>query len=216
MVIDHNDIDTGRARHLQRLKGLGAAIDSDNQPCTALGDPHQRLAGRTITFHQAIRDVIARLATERAKQPNHQGCRSGAVHVIIAEDGHRLAVQHGIGQPTGRLVHVVEQRRIRHEVADRGRAMPFNIVARHAARQEQLRDQIVRHEGVVERLCTRGAPAPGLAQDRARNAARIVCRNRHRASLGHDERHVNPDHGCDCFPQRAGAPLTRDESGGCS
>lgn len=44
VVIDDDHVHHRRARHLQRVERLRAAIDRHDQPRAALGDPHQRLA----------------------------------------------------------------------------------------------------------------------------------------------------------------------------
>ena len=49
----------------------------------------------------------------------------------------------------------------------RGRAVRLERVARAAARQQQLRDQIVGRKAGIARIRRQRAPAPRLAEDRA-------------------------------------------------
>jgi hypothetical protein len=122
-MIDDDDVDARVARHGQRLERLGAAIDGDDQLRPFLGKPYQRLPRRTIALHQPVGDIGFGIGAELAKQTDQQSGGGGAVDVIIAEDGDRLAPLDRVGEPAGRLVHVPEDARIRHEAADGRSAM---------------------------------------------------------------------------------------------
>jgi hypothetical protein len=171
VVIDDDHLQPGGAGGGERLERLGAAIDRHHQLRTALRDPHQRLARGTIALHQPIGNVDAGPQSERAQQPHQQRRRGGAVHVIIAEDGHRLAPRHRVGQPFGGGVHVAEAGRVGHEAAQGGQAVAFELRAGDAAGHQQLIGEIVGAEACIHRLARRRAPAPGLAGERALDAA---------------------------------------------
>ena len=108
VMIDDDHVDAGRLRHVERLERLRAAIDGDDQPRAALGDPHQRLAGGAVALHQPVGDIGLRIEAEIAQQADQQGGRGRAVDVIIAEDGDRLAGLDRVGEPCGGRVHVAE------------------------------------------------------------------------------------------------------------
>ena len=117
VMVDDDDVDARRLGHGERLEGLGAAIDGDDQRRAALGDPDQRLARRAVALHQPVGDIGLGVEPELAQQADQQGRRGGAVDVIIAEDGDRLAGLDRVGEPRRGLVHVAEDGRIGHEVA---------------------------------------------------------------------------------------------------
>ena len=76
------------------------------------------------------------------------------------------ARDHRIGEPICGCVHVAEDRGIGHEAADRGRAVRVERLARAAAREQQLRHQVVGREIGIARVRRQRAPAPRLAEDR--------------------------------------------------
>ncbi len=90
VVIDDDHVEPGVARRLQGLERQRAAIDGDDQPRAALGEPDQRIGGRAIAFEQPVGDIIARRQPEIAQQPDQQRRRRRPVDVIVAEDRHRL------------------------------------------------------------------------------------------------------------------------------
>ena len=179
-MIDHDHVDPGRLGLGKRLEGLRAAIDGDDQGRAALGDPHQCFSRRPIALHQPVRDIGLRLEPELAQQADQQGGRGGAVHVIIAEDGDRLAPLDRVGDARGRLVHVLEDGRVGHEGAKRRRPVAGEIVATDAARHQQLVDQVVGLVAGIARVGVPGTPAPRLPEDRARHAADEVGGHQHR------------------------------------
>jgi hypothetical protein len=130
VVIDHDHIHTGAFRHFQRLERLRAAIDRDDQARSGFGELHQRRAGRAIALHQPVRDIIARLQPQLAQQADQQRRAGRAIDIIIAINGDRLARLHRVGKAGSRPVHVAEDRRVRHEVAQRRCAMRFHFLAR--------------------------------------------------------------------------------------
>ena len=98
----------------------------------------------------------------KADQQRRAGC---AVNVIVAVDRHGSHLLHASAQPFSGAVHVPEHRRIGHESAYRRLAVAFQIIRGDAARQQQLRDKIVRREIRIARINVSAAPFPALAQD---------------------------------------------------
>ena len=165
VIHDHN-IDTGALRCRQRIERLRAAIDRDDQLRAAFRDPDQSLARRAVAFHQPVGDIRLGVESQIAQQPDQQRRRGCAVDVIVTEHRHPFAPLDRVGEARGRLVHVAEDRRVGHEAADGRVAVQVERLARAAAREQQLRDQIVGREPL-----RRGpAPAPRLAQYRALDA----------------------------------------------
>ncbi len=172
MMIDHDNIDSGVACHGQRLECLRAAIDGDDQGRALARQPHQRLTGRAIAFHQPVGDIGFRRESEVAQQADEQGRTGGAIDVIIAKNAHILAPLHRVGQPFRGGIHVAEQAGVGHEGADRGVAVRIQRVARTAARQQQLRHQIVGRIARFARIRPLPPPFPGLASDGAGDVER--------------------------------------------
>ena len=183
-MIDDDHVDSGLARHRQRLEGLGTAIDGDDQFRSLLRKPDQSLAGRAVALHQPVGNVCARIGAELAEQADQQGRRGRSVDVIIAEDGDRLAGLDRVGEAPGGLVHVPEDARIGHEAADRRGPVALQLLARNASGEKQLIDQIVGLEILVGGIARRPAPAPGLAEDGRGDSADMGGAGRHRQSLG--------------------------------
>ena len=165
MMIDHDDIDRGGVRGLQRLERLGAAIDGHDQRRPLARQLDQCVARRAVAFEQAVGDVGDRLDTQRAQDEDHQRRRGGTVDVVIAEHCDRLAGLDRIGQPFGSSVHVAEHRGIGHEAADRRGAMQIERFARRTAGEQQLGDEVV-VAPTLPPIGRQRAPAPRLTEDR--------------------------------------------------
>src|SRR3546814_1160573 len=99
--------------------------------------------------------------------------------VIITENGDRLLALDRIGQPLSRLVHVAENGRIGHEAANGRHPMALQLLAHDAPCEQQLVDQIVRHERRVSPLSRRPAPPQGQAEYRVRDRKRTRLNYRH-------------------------------------
>ena len=162
MMIDHDDVHAGRLGHRQRLERLCAAIDGDDQARALARQPHQRLARGAIALHQPVGDIGFGMQAKVAQQADEQRRAGRAIDVIIAEDAHILLRLDRVGDPLGRRIHVAKQAGVGHEGANGGVAVRVQRVARTAARQQQLRHQIVGQIGWVARIGIAAPPAPGL------------------------------------------------------
>ncbi len=161
VMIDHDHIHAGFARSRERLERLCAAIDRHDQLRAAPRNADQRFARGAVTLHQPVGDIGLRRQAEVAQQAYHDRGRRGAIDIIIAEHGNRLAALDRVRQARCSLVHVAKYRRIGHEGADRGVAVIVECLGRTAPGEQQLRDQIVG----AQPICRSAAPVPCLAGD---------------------------------------------------
>jgi hypothetical protein len=74
---------------------------------------------RAITFEQTVRNVDQGFDAGAAQKARKQRGGSGAVDVVIAEDGDRLAALDGVGDARGGLRHGGQHVRIWHRSLDR-------------------------------------------------------------------------------------------------
>ena len=72
----------------------------------------------------------------------HQRAGTGAVHIVIAEDGDSLAFLYGVGQPVEGGLHVLHHMGVGHEGADRGVEPGGDLLGRHAAPGQHPGQQI--------------------------------------------------------------------------
>ena len=103
VMVDDDDVEIGSARFLKRVERLRAAIHADRDARAPSLEFDQRLPGRPVALHQPIGDVDHRVGIEPPKQQHQQRRAGGAVDVIIAEDGDRLAALDSIGEPPAPL-----------------------------------------------------------------------------------------------------------------
>ena len=105
VVIDDDDIDAELARFRQRLDAGGAAIDRHQERGAARGERAHRLDIRAVAFEQTVGNVDQRLEAGVAQKAREQRRRSGAVDIVIAEDGDGLAALDRVRDPRRRLRH---------------------------------------------------------------------------------------------------------------
>ncbi len=118
MVIDHHNVDTQRPGDAQRRGAGGAAVDGDDQSGAVLDERRDGIGVGTIALRHAVRDVDARTEPVRGKKALQQRRRAGAVDVVVAEHGDRLAAHDGIGEPGRGLVHVPQRAGVGHQGLD--------------------------------------------------------------------------------------------------
>ena len=192
VVIDDDDVAAELAGARQRLAAGGAAVDGDDELGAVLDEPFDGRRVRAVAFEQAVGDVDARLQPVMREEAAHQSGGRGAVDVVVAEDGDRLALLDRIGETRGRRLHVAHAVGIGHQRLQGGIEHDGNVVERHAApgehAAEQLRQSVPLADGGGAQLRFAGeALAPLVAARRHRHpeerrrAGRIVPPLAHRA-----------------------------------
>ena len=162
VMVDDDHVEFCRAGLLQRLEGLGSAVDAHDDVRAAVLQFDQGLPGRAIALHQPVGDVDHGIGTKPPQQQHQHRRARRAVDIIVAEDRNRLLLLDGIGEALRTLVHVAEAGRVGQEVADLGLPVALQVVTRHAPRKQQFVDQRVH----ADRRIGRPSPAPRLAGDR--------------------------------------------------
>ena len=66
VMIDHHHVHARNARHVERLERLRAAIDRHDQLRAFFRQPDQRRARWSVSLHQAVWDIGARLEPQIA------------------------------------------------------------------------------------------------------------------------------------------------------
>jgi hypothetical protein len=159
VMVDDDHIQARISRFFQRVERLRAAINADGDACAFRLQFDERFARWAVTLHQPVGDIDHRLGAEPPEQQHEQRGAGRAVDVVIAEDGDRLALLHGVGEPPGALVHVRETAGVGEEVADPRVTVTGEVLARHAAGEQQVVNQRVHSQPRLGRP----SPAPGLA-----------------------------------------------------
>ena len=108
----------------------------------ALASDADRLGVRPVALEQPVGDVDHRVAPDRPQVAGEQRRRGRAVDVVVAEDRHRLAVDHGVGDPRRRNVHRGQHRGVGQEPLQRRIEEVRDVVRRDAAPGEHPRHDI--------------------------------------------------------------------------
>ena len=142
VMVEDDDIEAEAGGGRERLHAGRAAVDADDQPEAAGGEALHRIRVRTVALEDTVGDVddgVAALGPEKADKQRRRG---GAVDVIVAEDRDRLAGHDRVGDPRRRLVHVGQDRRIRHQPFQRRIEEGRRFVDADAAGGEHPRDDV--------------------------------------------------------------------------
>ena len=119
MVVDDDHVGTHPARHGQRLEAGGAAVDRHDQPCAVRHEPLNGRGIGSVTLEQAVGNVDAAAEAVMRHKAMDEGDRRGAVDVVVAKNGYRLAGDDGVGQPRRGFIHILQDAGIRHQGLDR-------------------------------------------------------------------------------------------------
>ncbi len=92
MMIEHDRIEAEAPRLSERLMAHRAAIDGDEKFRACLGERRDRLHIRAVAFENAVGNMDEERRAGAAEKIGEKRRRTGAVDIIIAEDGDRLAV----------------------------------------------------------------------------------------------------------------------------
>ena len=136
MVVDDDDVGAERCGACERLGARRPAVDRHDE-AGALGD--ERLDRRrvgAVALEQAVGDIDARCDAVMGEEAAQQRGGRGAVDVVVAEQRHRLALLHRVGEARGRRVHVAQRAGIGHQRLERRVEHRRHVVERDAARGE--------------------------------------------------------------------------------
>ena len=94
------------------LISLDAAVESDDQPETAVTRPVYSLVRQAVTLIVTVRNVEIHLLGISPEEGIHQRHGCGAVHVIIPVNQNLFLGGDGLTNPLDRRVHVLHQERV--------------------------------------------------------------------------------------------------------
>ena len=119
MVVDHDDVGAQGACDGKRVDAGRAAVDGDDELGAVIDKRLDGLRIGAIALGHAVGDVNARVEPVRLQEALEQCGRARAIHVVVAEDGNRLATPDRVGKPGRSLVHVAQGARVGHQRLDR-------------------------------------------------------------------------------------------------
>jgi hypothetical protein len=171
MVVENDDVEPEPCGLLERLEADRPAIDGDDEiGPLRLKLPHRFDIG-AVALADPIGDVDERLAPDFLEIFAEQGRRTGAVDVVVAEDGDALAMLERVCEPRGGGLHVDHLARVRHQVAQRRLEMALDRVEVDSSAGENAGEEVAAagqlRNGQGARLSRRIEPgAPGAAGQR--------------------------------------------------
>ncbi|GMA79460.1 hypothetical protein GCM10025880_58770 [Methylorubrum aminovorans] len=163
VVIEHDHVEAEGRCGGQRFVAGSAAIDADEQARPLLAQSRDGADIRAVAFRDAVGDVDAHLDAERPQIICEERCARRAVHVVIAEDRHRLVGSYGMSEAIDRRLHIHEHGGVRHQVAQARGQISLGLGRPYAAPDEdageQIRQAVGLGHGCRQSLKT-GIPAP--------------------------------------------------------
>ena len=138
MMVDDDHVEAGRLA----AASASALVVPQSTVTISLAPRDDKFAHRLrigpVAFEEAVGNVDLRRGREVRQEARHQCRRSRAVDVIVAEDRHLLLAPSPLGDTRGRLVHVGQRGRIRHQDAERGSRKGSAASAARRARPEPV------------------------------------------------------------------------------
>ena len=130
------------AARAERLGARRPAVDRHDE-AGALGDERlDRARVGAVALEQAVGDIDARGDAVMGEEAAQQRGGRRAVDVVVAEQRHRLALLHRVGEARGRRVHVAQRAGIGQQRLERGVEHRRHVVERDAARGEHAPQQL--------------------------------------------------------------------------
>ena len=171
MMIEHHHVEAEPAGLGQRLETGRAAIDRDQKRCALARQHADRFAVGTVALGEAVGNMNARARAVSGQKPCQQCGGTGAVDIVIAEDGDALALLDRERQPGARALHVAQCIGVGQPVADarieearhivEGNPPPRDDPGKHLLQAMALRD----HRGAALSLAVKAiAPAPAIGR----------------------------------------------------
>ena len=149
VVVEHQDLGMA-AQRAEHRRGGGAAVDADDEAGALPRQPAQRGLVRAVALARTVRHVGEDGAAEAAQHAGHDRAGAGAVHVVVAEHGHRLAGGHGPREAVGRGLHVDQRVRVGQQRAQRRLEEVGRGVLVDAAGGQQAAQQLGHAEALGE------------------------------------------------------------------
>ena len=192
VVIEHDRVQAAVAGRFHRVMGGRAAIDGDEQAGAPFPQGADAGGGRAVAFGQPVRHVKKRLALHPMQEPEQQRRRTGAIDIVIAEDGDGLASLHRLGKPQRGALHMRKRTGIGKQMPQTGFEERVHGILGHAARGQEPRKgrAVAREFESACRVFVTVAHAPG-----ARREGRIHPQGEGFA-VPHSVRRSNPLHQC--------------------
>ncbi|GJE73389.1 hypothetical protein CHKEEEPN_4954 [Methylorubrum podarium] len=149
VVIEHDHVEAEGSGGGQGLMAGGSAIDADEQARSLRAQRGDGADIGAVALRDAVGDVDAHRHAERPQIRGQQSRARRAVHVVVAEDRHGLAGPHGVGEPVDRRLHVHEDGRVRHQVAQARGQVGLGLRRPHAAPDEDAGEQVRQPVGLA-------------------------------------------------------------------
>ena len=173
VVVHDNNVEPGLGRRRQGLEGGYAAVHGHYHGHPLGLQRQERVGIGPISLLDPVGHIDMRLGPGGAQKAGQQGGRGRPVHVVVAEDGDRLAAHDRAGQARRPGVHVLEPRGVGQGLAQARIEEGLGLVEADAARgqhpaddlrQPQALGQGERQAGIAQALL------PAFAADRVLDA----------------------------------------------
>ena len=172
MVVENHHIGTALGCGQRRMGG-NAAIDADDQPRPGIAKRGNGGGIGAIALAQPVGHVMAHLpAAQIAQALDHQRAGTGAIHIIIGKDRHRLIAAHRLGDARGGLIHIAQDGGVGQQGAQLGGEEIARRIGANATRGEQAADQFWDIKALGEHqpgALLGGAPGPGAPRGALRH-----------------------------------------------
>ncbi len=175
MVVERDDIHAEPPRLRERLETGRAAVDRNQQSGAARGERADRLDIGSVALGDAVGNMDQAGNAAEIEKFRQQRRGTGAVNVIIAENGDGFLAFDGAGEPFRRLLHRGEGKRLRQQRAKSRVEMAERAFWRHApARQhagQKVGQAVLLGDGQRPRVASGVEPAaPWAAENAGLNA----------------------------------------------
>ncbi len=158
VMIDDDHLGAGGVGGFDGRLGRRAAIDGEDEARPFARKTGKRLGRGPVAFGEPVGNVGCRALPVGAQEALDQRDRGRAIDVVIAEHGDRFSLRDRGGKTRGRLLHVLEARRIGKKRAERWIEIAGGGVGLGTARGKHAAEQLrhARGPGIWRRRQARG------------------------------------------------------------
>ena len=128
MVIEYDDVEAEFFGQRERLEADDAAVNGDDEARALRRERPHRLAIGAIALDDAVGDMDDGLAAAVPQELRQQRGACGAIDVVVAKDGDLLLSPHGVDKPRDRRLHVLQGKRVGHQIAQRRIEIALDLV----------------------------------------------------------------------------------------